>query len=310
MEANVTDVDDAVAKFRRQVQAEATLDESDLDELEEHLRELTDELRTTGMSAAEAVAEAARRLGDPRQLAREHVRVRSPFGAPLSTARAWSAAVLFIAPSIIGLVSFAASSGPPLRLRSWFEIGAMFFVAIALAARRPWARAVVLGLTVHVLARFLLIPHPIDDPFIWLDELGVLAFVVPWRRKEVSPAAIVLALQVWAYGSASWGDMAIFEQYETNATIALVCAAAACIGTVYRAQWSAIASAVSALALFGMMFTELGEVVMSQHEFDGYWLDRFATYSSGAIAASVAALLAWRTTRGHGPYWQYGSSGN
>ena len=139
--------------------------------------------------------------------------------------------------------------------------------------------------------------NPVADPFMWLDKLGLLALVVPWRRKEVSPAAIALALQSWAYGSASWGEKAIFEQYETNATIALVCAGAACIGTVYRARWSAIASVVSALALFGMMFTELSELVMSQHEFDGYWFDRFATYSSGAIAASVAAIVAWRTTR-------------
>ena len=249
------------------------------------------------MSAAEAVTEAARRLGDPRQLAREHVRVRSPFGVPLSTGRALSAAILFIAPLIVGLANLAGTSGPPLPMRRWFEIGATFFIAIALAARKTWARALVLGLTVHLLTRWLLLPHPIDDPLLWLQHLGVLAFVMPWRRNEVSPAAIALALQVWAYGSASWGDLLFFEQYETNATIALVCAAAACIGTVYRARWSAIASAVSALALFGMMFTELGELVLSRREFSAYWLDSFATVVSGAIAASVAAILAWRTTR-------------
>lgn len=296
----MTDVDDAIATYRRRVQAEADLDESDLDELEEHLRELTDELRTKGLSAAEAVTEAARRLGDPRQLAREHVRVRSPFGVPLSTGRALSAAALFIAPHIVWLVNMFVYDdrfGPQhLPLRVWFEIGAMFFVAIALAARKPWARAVVLGLTVHVLVRWLLVPHAIDDPLLWLDKLGLLAFVMPWRRREISPPAIVLALLAWVYGSAWWGDMTILEQYETNATIALVCAAAACIGTVYRARWSAIASAISALALFGMMFTELGELVLSRNEFNGYWLDRFATYTSGAMAATVAAILAWQHT--------------
>jgi hypothetical protein len=300
MEANVRDVDDAIAKFRRRIQTEAKLAESDLDELEDHLRELTDELRTAGMSAAEAVTEAARRLGDPRQLACEHARVRSPFGVPLSIGRALSAAVLFMIPQIVGLVNSFVNNAEmhhrPFPLRVWFDMGAMFFVPIALAARKTWARAVVLGLTVHILARLLLIPHPIN-PLALTWVIGVLAFVMPWRRKEVSPAAIALALQVWAYGSASWGDLLFFDQYETNATIALVCAAAACIGTVRGARWSAIASAVSALALFGMMFSELGELVMSRHEFNGYWLETFGRVASGAIAASAAAFLGWRATR-------------
>jgi hypothetical protein len=309
MEANVTDVDDAVAKYRRRVQAEAELAETDLDELEEHLRELTEELRTAGMSAAEAVTEAARRLGDPRQLAREHARVRSQFGAPLSAGRAWSAAVIFAVPLIVGIVRTIERAvewpGPPFPVRVWLELGAFVLIAIALAARRTWARAVALGLAVHFLARVLvrwpLIGLPAADAFDWnihmIARLGLLAFVIPWRRKEVSPAAVALVLQVWAYGSAAWGDLLFFDQYETNATIALVCAAAACIGTVHRARWSAIASAVSALALFGMMFSELGELVMSRHPLNGYWLDTFFTVGSGAIAASVAAILCWRTTR-------------
>jgi len=280
----VTDVDDAIAKYRRQVEAEAKLAESDLDELEEHLRELTDELRTTGMSAAEAVTEAARRLGDPRQLAREHVRVRSPFGAPLSAARAWSAA------AILGIIV--------MLVETWVELSVFVLMPIALVARKTWARGLVLGVTVHfLLARWLLRPHFDGDPLVWLGTLGVVAFVMPWRRREISPAAIALALQAWAFGSAAWGDMSFLEQYETNVAIGLVSAAAACFGTVYRARWSAIASAISALALSGMMFSELGELVLSRREFNGYWIHDFATVGTGAIAASVATFLVWRTKR-------------
>ncbi|NVB77954.1 MAG: hypothetical protein HOV81_06120, partial [Kofleriaceae bacterium] len=101
------DVDEEIVEYRKRLRAQGELAERDLDELEDHLRELTCELRNAGMSAAEAVTEAARRLGDPRQLAREHARVRSRFGPPLSAGRAWSAAALFVLPNIVWSVSSA-----------------------------------------------------------------------------------------------------------------------------------------------------------------------------------------------------------
>jgi hypothetical protein len=306
MEANVTDVDEAIATYRRRVQAQADLAEGDLDELEAHLRELTDELRTAGMSAAEAVTEAARRLGDPRELAREHARVRSQFGAPLPAARAWSAAILYAVPLVFGIVrtiaAAAESSHPPFPLRMWFDFGAFVVMTVALATRRPWARGLVLGAKAYVLthvgASSMLFPwRPGAPSWFWLVELGVVAFVMPWRRREISPAAIGLALLVWAYCPASFQDQLFFKAYEANLTIAYACAAAACVGTVLRARWSVIASAVSALALFGVMFSELGELMMSRSELDVWWVFNFGKISSGAIAASVAAILAWRTTR-------------
>ncbi len=301
----MSDIEVAVAEFRRRLRAEAKLAECDLDELEEHLRELTDELRVAGMSAAEAVSEAARRLGDPCQLAREHVRVRSPFGAPLSAGRAWSAAALLAIPIIVGLVitNGAEASGPRLPLRAWFDFGAFILMPIALATRRTWARGLVLGMTLYFLtnglAQSVLFPwHPHPPSWVWLVPLGVLAFVTPWRRKEISLAAVSLALQVWAYASAAWGmDVAFSKAYETNLTVAYVCAGTACIGTVLRARWSAIASAVSAVALFGIMFSELGELFLSRSELDVWWAYTFGKFGSAATAASVAAILAWRTTR-------------
>lgn len=300
MEANVTDVDDAIAEYRRQIQTEAELAENDLDELEEHLRELTDELRATGMSSAEAVTEAARRLGDPRQLAREHVRVRSPFGVPLSAGRAWSAAVLFVLPLIGATLTFLhldGASGPPVPSRAWLYLGAFGFVAIALAARRTWARAVVLGIEMQVLALLALsvLRLPIDLPFmvrtIW--ELGIVAFVMPWRRQEFSPTTVTLALQSWACVSAMSFAKSNSLFVETSETVALVCAAAACVGIVRRARWSAIASALSALALVGA----LGDLFMPTLT-GGYAPElQLYPYGSGAIAATIAAILGWRSTR-------------
>lgn len=298
MEANVTDVDEAIAEYRRRVQAEAKLAESDLDEIEEHLRELTDDLRTAGMPAAEAVTEAARRLGDPRQLAREHARVRSPFGAPLSAGRAWSAAILLVVPLVMAIVHIARTPGPPLPSRFWLDMGLFALSVGALAARRPWARAAVLGATAsgvtHALALPLLVQLPADPRyFIWLiGDLGAFAFVMPWRRKEVSLPAITLALQASAYSA---GGLSVVFTEETMAMLAVV-SAAACIGTVLRARWSAIASAVSALTLFIMV----GELCMWRSELSSelqLFVFVLANFGGGAIAATVAAILAWRTTR-------------
>jgi ABC-type Mn2+/Zn2+ transport system permease subunit len=121
---------------------------------------------------------------------------------------------------------------------------------------------------------------------------------MPWRRKEISPAGITLALLVWAYASAMWGgDWKFYDAYEPSLMIAFVCAGAASIGTMVRARWSTMASAISAVALFGIMFSELGELFMSRSEFNVWWIYTFGTLCSGAIAATVATFVSWRTAR-------------
>jgi hypothetical protein len=45
------------------------------------------------------------------------------------------------------------------------------------------------------------------------------------------------------------------------------------------------------------MFSELGELMMSRSELNVWWVFNFGKISSGAIAASISAILAWRTTR-------------
>lgn len=293
------DVDDRIEEYRRQLRAQGELAESDLDELEDHLRELTNELLTAGKPAAEAVTEAARRLGDPRHLAREHARVRSQFGAPLSPGRALSGAVLFVLPFFV----FYASNYGELEffLPACFVLAAFVVIAIALAARMTWARAVVLGVTMHSLLARLLILDP--HPFQWSVEVGILVFVMPWRRNEFSLAAINLALQAWATICALWALTSAAMGMQSArvpgcvyGTIALVCAVASCFGTVHRARWSAISSGVSALALFGALHT-LGLWPFRPDDPLEFQLMEFGTIGSGAIAAMLAAVLGWRTTR-------------
>ncbi len=308
MEDLVKDVDAQIEEYRRQLRVQGELAESDLDELEDHLRELTNELVTAGKPAAEAVIEAARRLGDPRPLAREHARVRSQFGVPLSAGRAWSGAVLFVFPLAL---FFGQHYGEfELSLSAWFEsmgawlaTGAIVAITIALAARMTWARAVVLGVTLHCLTIRLLMPWPLY-PHMWIVDLAVLAFVMPWRRNESSPAAIKLALQAWACHSALAALALAASRHDEDVrslgcvlgTVALLGAAAACIGTVRRARWSTIATVVSTLALFSALHTlsmwpfTVGDSLQIQ-------LGAFAQLGSGAIAGTIAAFLGWRTTR-------------
>jgi hypothetical protein len=304
MEDLVKDVDAEIEEYRRRLRAERKIAESDLDELEDHLRELTNQLLTEGKPAAEAVTEAARRLGDPRQLARELARVRSPFGVPLSPGRALIGAVLFVLPFIRVLAEYYTRPGlavGDIPFRFWFVLAVFVVLAVALATRMTWARAVVLGVTMQTLTIYLGMPYG-ADPFGWITRLGGLALVMPWRRTEYSLAAINLALQAWACGSA-W--IALASQLAPSdavllrsvcGTIALVCAAAGCIGTVRGARWSAITSAVSALALF----IALGALSTAQfHRGDAleWQVHVFGAVGSGAIAATVAAVLGWRTTR-------------
>ena len=296
----MNDVDEAIEAYRARVVAEAELAEPDLDEIEDHLRALTTQLQCDGLAATAAVAEAARRLGDPRRVAREHARVRSPFGAKISRLRAWSAALLL---------------GPPMAINAWqtaqygfsrytLELGFGLLMAIALAARISWARAVVLGgLAFFALPTLFAVALFGTSP-IWLVwHLGTLAFVLPWRRGELSGAGWSLALQVWAYGAAA---LALSFQMTAEdgstgvvpllAFAGLVCAVLATLGGVLRARWGAVASALGVLALGGAF----AELVPLQFKFDQpqlFQIYLLAMIGSGALALAVSARLGWRTAR-------------
>ncbi|HTR51979.1 MAG TPA: permease prefix domain 1-containing protein [Kofleriaceae bacterium] len=298
----MTEEDEAIAAYRAQLLTEAELARADLDEIEDHLRALAAELRTSGMPASSAIAEAARRLGDPKQVAREHARVRSAFGAKLSRARAWSAAALLMVP----LAAFAYEVLPFVGPFSHEAVEIAFGAALVLALglRIGWARPLALGgIAFFTVLSAIAIATSSNTSLAWiLPFLGLLAFLAPWRRGELAPAGLALALQVWAFGAAIFalGFMISTEDGHTyissGAQLAFVTALIALAGGVVRARWGAIASLVSGFALAASLF-EILQLRFRMHDAGVFVIAIPALVGSGALAAAIGALLAWRSAR-------------
>lgn len=300
---SIKDEDRAIEAYRKQLAAEADLAAGDLDEIEDHLRSLTDDLRERGMPASVAVAEAARRLGDPRTIAREHARVRSAFGPRLSRARAWSAAALML--PLLGSLAYNVIGSDHVWTQYGVELAFGLTLMIALAFRLPWARSVLLGgLAFYFIPSTLVLAvWPGADPKLYVLQTGVLAFLLPWRRGELTVAGIALALQVWAFGAASYalsfrysmpdgetGPIATFAQF------AFVAATLATIGTIVRARWSVVGGAVSAITL-AIAVVEISELTFL---FDHPGLMEttiLGMLASGVVAALIGSVLSWRSAR-------------
>ena len=295
--------DDAIAAYRRELCEEAHLARADLAEIEDHLRTLAAELRATGMPAGEAIAEAARRLGDPRTVAREHARVRTPFGARLSRARTWSAAVL-----LLPFVLFAVRTALDLGAATHAGVDAMMAVTliVGLCTGRTWARPILLGGMAFFLLPTLLALAMWPEPlvYIWLvGQLGVIAFVMPWRRGELAPCGWALALQVWSYGAASLtlgffysdtGGGALLVA--PAAMVATGAAVAATLGIMLRARWAAIASLAVALPL-ALAFVELATFEARLPWPNMYRALLLGSMGSAVIASLVASVIGWRHAR-------------
>ncbi len=291
------DIESAIAAYRVQLASEAELARGDLDEIEDHLRTLAAELRDTGLGAAEAVTEAARRLGEPRSVAREHARVRTAFGARLSWPRALAASLL-IAPL---LVMMTLSGGGNMELD--FELGTGFLLIAALLARLPWARPVLLGgFGFFVLPTVMWLASG-GGASVWSVAwfLGIVAVLAPWHRREITAAGYALALQLWAYGAAS---IALAYQVTTRdgdwvavapaAKIALVASALAAFGGVVRAKWAAIGSVVAAVAL-GVAIEQMWSLEFRFSHPDLYRAYLMTAIGSGVIASVGSSVLAWTT---------------
>ena len=288
------DVEAAIAAYRRALTNTAELARTDLDEIEDHLRTLGDELHATGMPALDAVREAARRLGDPAELAREHARVRPPFGAKLSRTRAWSAAALLGV-----LLGTYITSLPSPGSWAWtavfplLELGCGIVLWIGLVARLSWARAILLGsfacFSTLWLVALAFVPGFQLGP-ITLAQLALVAFLAPWHRRDLSPAGVALALQVWAYAIA--GSIPLTVQLSGVAMIAIAAATLATIGTVLRARWSAVFAVVSALAIAGAT-TQLA----SDTAFLASDMAFVALLATGAVAATISAVVQIATAR-------------
>ncbi len=65
------DLNGAIGDWRRRLEAQPDIQPADLAELEDHLRESVEDLRSSGLSEEEAFLVAARRLGDPEALGGE-----------------------------------------------------------------------------------------------------------------------------------------------------------------------------------------------------------------------------------------------
>jgi hypothetical protein len=296
--------EEVIAKYREELVAEAELARGDLDEIEDHLRSLYAELRDAGIPRAEAIAQACTRLGEPRKLAREHARVRSPFGARLSRKRAWSAALL-IAPFALFQIQFVSHVG--FVSPAGAELVIAMLVLAALAARVTWARAIALGalacLVTLVAIQTLVGPVPLrfSAPVLGCYG-GALVFLVPWRRGELAPAGIALALLTPAYVGAATAVMSYVTApsgamlANPVASISFVSVIAAGAGIVLRARWAAFAAALASLALAGTAHGFWG-LTFRWPQASLWFVLLVGSMCVGAVTSAIAAVVSWRTAR-------------
>ncbi len=306
-------LDEQIARYRAAIVSEVELARSDLDEIEDHLRALVAELRERGMPLAEAVALASQRLGEPCQLAREHARVRSPYGSKLSRARAWSATALLALPIAYyghndlryGLLTIAS-----LHLVIWMGLVG------ALGARRTWARALVVGMlatslfnrTVHVAAALLVARANGYAENFGPSVLAMLAltaaafaFVAPWRSGELGRRGVALALLGPAYlgglGPLMFYIKAPYSVVTTTpiGSFAFGAALVAIGGVLRGARWAGIASAVAGCALGVLACTALigGDYrIVGRENIGGLHIGSVALL--GALGALAASIALWR----------------
>jgi hypothetical protein len=294
----MTDLDRAVAEYKERVAAESELAPRDVAEIEDHLRTLIEHLRASGLPLAHAIETAATRLGDPARIAREHARVRTAFGARLSRLRTWSVAAL-IAPMLWANLRWGV---PHEGVVSVSMLATVFglLAAIALVMRFGWARPVLLGgmafCALSGAVPVVALPHA-HVPMWMIADLGILAFVMPWRRGELSLPGITLALQIFTVATATWllratGDFFVIAQ------VTFVLALVACTGCVMRARWSAYAAGGAAfcLALYVVQIAS-APLYMDTHVNVMLRAAIVAVIGSGAVAGAIGAVLSWRTAR-------------
>ena len=295
-----TTIDRAIDRYREQLLATAEIGTSELAEIEDHLRALTAELRADGIPAGSAIAEACRRLGDPGLVAQEHARVRSPFGAKLSRARAWSAVAL-----MFPVVIYFAFAGD----RSWgggLETAVSLGLCAALLRRIAWARLIVFGALLPMIAwqAYLELtwgPHPAVLAQL-LASTAAAAFLAPWSRSEITPAGFALVLLGPAFNVA--GTAFRFQLTHPGgevlghgpAALAVCGVALGAASIIVRGRWGAISCLVGAGAL-ALATVQAWPLVQRWHT-DHSWLSFIlASYVAGTVALTISAVLTWSTGR-------------
>ncbi|MFT3697659.1 MAG: permease prefix domain 1-containing protein [Kofleriaceae bacterium] len=298
----MTEIDTAIETYKAQLVAEAELARGDLQEIEDHLRSLTEHLQNEGMSGVVAVRRACERLGDPRAVAREHARVRSPFGARLSTVRMLSA-VAMMAPIMFEGIKWVlvrgASPFTPWGMQTIFGTVLM----IMLLLRRTWARPVVLGGATFFAIQVIRAQLVMDLQPLWIiPYVGVVLFLMPWRARELGTAGWALALQSFAFAAACYAlefEISTPEGVRSvshAASVGFIVLTLAVCGTVMRARWAALASAIGAVSVFASLVElasltpRLGFPTMS-------FTIILAMVLLGACAAAAATIISWTTSR-------------
>jgi len=101
------DLNDALRQWRDDLQASPALQGVDLEELEAHLRDSMESLRSSGLSEVEAFMVARRRLGGTEALQHEHGKINQ--GHVWLTRALWMVAGVLVAHGITSLASATAS---------------------------------------------------------------------------------------------------------------------------------------------------------------------------------------------------------
>jgi hypothetical protein len=287
----------AIEQYRHALTAEAALARGDLDEIEDHLRALATELRGSGLDAGAAVAEAARRLGDPPVIAREHARVRTTFGAKLPRWRAWGAAGLLLT----FVVYWQLHSG-------FVGRGGVVTLALVLAlgARWTWARAVMFGVLGMSALLMPLALAQSDAPLMpwlnWLAIAGAAGLIAPWRKAELSATGWALAVlpPAWAAAVAVAGFQITAPGGHVIALgspiIAMWALVVTFAGSVLRARWAAAGAMVAAvmLAIAGAAILTLEPRFASPTLWRVHELLALAIAEVGLVAG---AIMMWRSAR-------------
>jgi hypothetical protein len=291
-----TEIDEAVARYRESISREADIGRATLDEIEDHLRLLVDDLRAKGMPAAVAVTEAAQRLGDPRQLAREHSRVRTPFGSKLPMWRALAVIALVI-PQLVENVR-----GSDMMLSS-VELAIGLAMCGALVWRSSWSRAVMLGTMAWNAAWSLcMLAFTEVAPPVWMIalSLGALALLLPARRRELTASGWALAMIYPIYVSVavmSYSQVTVGPgDYVLVPWIAPAVAILAGAGLVLRARWASIA-AIGATVYLAFFFHLLA--TLDYHVDHPVALQTILlSYTGvGLLMTLAVAVIGWKTAR-------------
>ena len=266
--------EERIARYRAELAEEAGMAAADLDEIEDHLRELVRELRSFDAAVA--------RLGAARDLAREHARVRGAFGVAVSGARAWGAAAIFGAMLVAGTIGV---------LRGHLSLALLGIVAVGLllvgglVAGRSWARPMLLGVVAINLFFYARTSLPLGPvlPFV-AGFVALAVLLAPRRFADLTRAGWALA----AIGAAYAGAVVAFELalrgiVPASGVFVGLAELVGFIGILLRARWGSVALAVGAV---GAAHVALGGFLPYEH-------------GETAVLMAAAAYLSWRDAR-HG----------